>query len=88
MVGGEDPEESAEVEAADGGMLGGLVLKWFAVLGRVLGPDMAPTAGVGDRLSLTVVTASCRGIIVPTKKSSAGTLMVTTGCCFDVMCFL
>jgi hypothetical protein len=43
--------------------------------------------GVGDRLLLTVVPASCRVTMVSTKKSSAGNLMETTGCSVDAMCF-
>ena len=77
LIGGWDPEESAEVEAADGGMLGGLLLRWFAELRRVLGPDMVLAVGVGERLLLRVKTVTCWGTMAETKKSSPGNLMVT-----------
>ena len=47
-----------------------------------------PAAGVGKRLSLAAVTASCRGRMVFTKKSITGNLMVMRGCSVDTGYFL
>ena len=64
-----------EVEAAAGGMLGGLLLLWFLVLGCLT--HRGPIAvGVHARLSLVEVRPSWWGRIQLREKSKAGNFMV------------